>query len=302
MRRHFILLVVFVVVLPTLISCISPGYSESKGGELIVGGDDKVIILNYDNSVDSTLHIVWELKASDIINLPEHMIGYFRSIDDHKSVDNNSKILISSSSSGVVLVDRETKECLFYAIAPNAHSIEYLPGNMIAVALSTAEGGNSIELYDAEVSDKVLYRDSLYSGHGVTWLEGRRRLYALGYDQLRAYSLTDWDTESPKLQLEQEWILPETGGHDLFASSENQLLISTSEAVWKFNIDKELFEPFEPIADEPDVKSVYYNEETGHLIYTKGEISWWTHNIYSFNPDKVINVPDIDVYKVRFNN
>ena len=302
MRRHFILLVVFVVVLPTLISCISPGYSESKGGELIVGGDDKVIILNYDNSVDSTLHIVWELKASDIINLPEHMIGYFRSIDDHKSVDNNSKILISSSSSGVVLVDRETKECLFYAIAPNAHSIEYLPGNMIAVALSTAEGGNSIELYDAEVSDKVLYRDSLYSGHGVTWLEGRRRLYALGYDQLRAYSLTDWDTESPKLQLEQEWILPETGGHDLFASSENQLLISTSESVWKFNIDKELFEPFEPIADEPDVKSVYYNEETGHLIYTKGEISWWTHNIYSFNPDKVINVPDIDVYKVRFNN
>lgn len=302
MRRHFILLVVFVVVLPTLISCISPGYSESKGGELIVGGDDKVIILNYDNSVDSTLHIVWELKASDIINLPEHMIGYFRSIDDHKSVDNNSKILISSSSSGVVLVDRETKECLFYAIAPNAHSIEYLPGNMIAVALSTAEGGNSIELYDAEVSDKVLFRDSLYSGHGVTWLEGRGRLYALGYDQLRAYSLTDWDTESPKLQLEQEWILPETGGHDLFASSENQLLISTSESVWKFNIDKELFEPFEPIADEPDVKSVYYNEETGHLIYTKGEISWWTHNIYSFNPDKVINVPDIDVYKVRFNN
>ena len=99
--------------------------------------------------------------------------------------------------------------------------------------------------------------------------------------------------------MEYEWKLPETGGHDLFASSDNQLLLSTSTKVWKFNINSNEFTPFDPIANEPNVKSVYYDEKNEHLVYTKGEIDWWTHNIYSQNPTKVIKVPEINVYKVR---
>lgn len=280
-------------------SCTAINKTEGKVSELIVGGDDVVMILNYDNSKDSLKQVVWQIKASEIVNLPDSMVSKLRSIDDHKSVDNNSKILISSSSGGVVLVDRETKECLFYTIAENAHSIEYLPNDRIVVALSTAGKGNCLEIYDARFSNHALYRDSLYSGHGVTWIESTERLYALGYNQLRSYSLHKWESDTPELKLEKEWILPETGGHELFASSDNKLLISTSKSVWQFNIESENFEPFEPLANVPDVKSVYYNDATGHLIYTKGEISWWTHTIHCKNPDKVIYIPEIDVYKVR---
>jgi hypothetical protein len=64
------------------------------------------------------------------------------------------------------------------------------------------------------------FMDSLYSGHGVTWNESQDLLYALSYDQLRAYSLKNWDSKNPGLSLVSEWTLPETGGHDLFAPTE----------------------------------------------------------------------------------
>ena len=267
--------------------------------ELIVGGDNVVMILDFENSMDSVKQVIWQLNTFEIPNMPDTMIRRMKTVDDHKSVDNHTKLLICSSSGGTVMVDRESKECLFYALTPNAHSVEYLPGNRVAIALSTHPNGNRLEIYDVDRSNEVLYSDSLYSGHGVTWLEGRGLLYALGYDELRAYSLVDWETPNPGLRLEKKWILPETGGHDLYASSEDQLLISTSTKVWQFDLNTHTFEPFHSIANEPDVKSVYYDEKTGHLIYTKGEISWWTHNIYSLNPNKTIIIPEIDVYKVR---
>lgn len=292
---------VIAVVTAIFLSFIGISCNNSKSSsEIIVGGDNTVLILDFEKSNDSIKEINWQITTSEIVNMPDTMIRHMKTIDDHKSVDNNSKILICSSSGGTVLVDRATKECLFYAITPNAHSAELLPNNRIAVALSVTKNGNSIELYDVDKSNVVLFKDSLYSGHGVTWIEKRELLYALGYDVLRAYSLVDWETETPSLKLENEWKLPETGGHDLFASSDDQLLLSTSYAVWKFNINNNEFTPFEPIANEPQVKSVYYDEKTGHLVYTKGEIDWWTHNIYSLNPTKVIKVPEIDVYKIRF--
>ena len=291
---YWIALVFFLFV---AVSCSESNSKRPR--EIIVGGDNVVMILDFDNSADSVKKVNWYLKTSEVTNMPDTMIRHMRTVDDHKSVDNHTKILICSSSGGTLLVDRATRKCLFYAITPNAHSVEYLPGNRIAVALSTADKGNRLEIYDAGRSNTVLFSDSLYSGHGVTWMAGRNLLYALGYDELRAYSLVDWDTPNPGLQLEEKWTLPETGGHDLYASSENQLLITTSKEVWKFDLNSNAFEPFAPLANEPDVKSVYYDEKADHLIYTQGEISWWTHNIYSINPTKKIMIPEIDVYKVR---
>lgn len=106
-----------------LFIAVSCSESNSKRPrEIIVGGDNVVMILDFDNSSDSVKKVNW----------------YMKTVDDHKSVDNHAKILICSSSGGTLLVDRATRKCLFYAITPNAHSVEYLPGNRIAVALSTA--------------------------------------------------------------------------------------------------------------------------------------------------------------------
>ena len=80
--------------------------------EIIVGGDNVVMILDFPNSTDTDLKVNWYLKTSEVQNMPDTMIRRMKTVDDHKSVDNNTKILISSSSGGTIMVDRETKECL----------------------------------------------------------------------------------------------------------------------------------------------------------------------------------------------
>ena len=145
----------------------------------------------------------------------------------------------------------------------------------------------------------MLYKDSLYSGHGVVWIPEAERLYALGYSELRAYSLKNWDSETPELQLEESWEIPGRSGHDLISVSDIRLILTTVDGVWNFDIPSEKFSPFSPLESVRNVKSVNYDETTQRLIYTKGEISWWTHHIYCENPEKIITVPDNNLYKVR---
>jgi hypothetical protein len=129
-----------------------------------------------------------------------------------------------------------------------------------------------------------------------------KSLYALGYNELRRYSLKNWNSDKPELQLEKTWKLPDNGGHDLSSISETKLVLTTSKSVWVFNLIEEQFSPFELLNQISNVKSVNYNAATKKLVYTKGEISWWTHNIYFKNPDKTLSLPNINLYKVRINS
>jgi len=262
-------------------------------GEIITCGDDQVLVIDSKASDKENVKVLWKWKASEATDLTDQFRKYMTSIDECKSVDKNKKILITSSGGGVVLIDRETKKSIFHAHVPNAHSAELLPGNRVVVALSTAPGGNSLEVYDVRTPEKVLCKDSLYSGHGVVWMR------KTGYDELRRYTLKDRDSENPELRLEKTWKLPDTGGHDLSPVSDNKLILTTTNSVWIFNIKEEQFLPFEMLDQVKNVKSVNYNESNGELVYAKGEISWWTHNIYFRNPDKTLTLPDINLYKVR---
>lgn len=293
MKRLLVELVLFSMCLAWTADC--PAAREL----LVACGDDKVLIIDSEASKGADIKIIWEWTASESAGLPEDYQVYMRSNDDCKPVDGNSKILVTSSSGGVVLVDRKTKGSLFHAQVPNAHSAEYLPGGRIAVALSTAEKGNSIELYDIGRPGKVLFRDSLHSGHGLVWIEEIGTLFALGGSELRAYSLEDWDSPNPGLKLKKSWDIPGEGGHDLAAVSEKRLVLTTVDGVWNFDIETASFSAFEPLAGVDDVKSVNYDEKSGRLIYTKAEESWWTENIYLRNPDKVISLPGLKLYKVR---
>ena len=293
MKRQVLPLIIIVLQLYLMSGC---GQESEK---IIVCGENQVLVIDYESSDTNNLSILWKWDASEAMDLPETYREYMRSTDDCKPVDDHKKILISSSGGGVVLVDIKTKKTLFYAHAPNAHSAEWLPNNRIIVALSTARGGNSIELYDMDKPGVVLFKDSLYSGHGVVWIPETEQLYALGYSELREYSLKNWNTEEPALHLENTWKIPGTSGHDLISVSVSRLLLTVHEGVWSFDIPKEEFTPFTPLESVPDVKSVNFEELTGRLIYTKAETSWWTHHIYCRNPDKIIAVPDMRVYKVR---
>ncbi|MDR2139500.1 MAG: SMP-30/gluconolactonase/LRE family protein [Tannerella sp.] len=280
--------------------CFGWGCSGEKGEQWILAcGEDRVLMIDPAASEGEKAHIVWQWQVSDCASqIPEIFLRQLPSVDECKPVEGNRKILITGGAA-VVMLERETKKCLFYAHTPNSHSAELLPNNRIAVALSIAEGGNSLRLYDADKSDRILFKDSLYSGHGVVWIPERERLYALGFDELREYSLKNWDTESPALQLERMWRLPEDDGHDLSRVSKDRLLVTTARDVYRFDLVQERFTPFEPLQGVAEVKSVNCHETTGQLVYTKAEESWWTHHIYQKQPDRTLTLPDIRLYKAR---
>ena len=180
-----------------------------------------------------------------------------------------------------------------------AHSADLLPNDRVAVALSTHKLGNSLEIYDISQPEKVLWRDSLYSGHGAVWHAERESLYALGYDVLREYKLKDWQSDKPSLELKQSWPIPVKSGHDLVKVDAKRMLVSGHEGVYWFDVESGEYSPFEPLAETVNVKSVNYNARSGRLVYTKAEESWWTHHIYQENPAKVITIDSMNIYKVR---
>jgi|SRR5690625_3130482 len=265
---------------------------------IIACGDDRIIAINPVIDITDTMTIVWDWSVKEVYDhLPEKYIDLFTPLDECKAIDNNRKLLITSSGGATGIVDIKNRNLEFYAYTPMAHSAELLPEGYIAVANSTHPKGNSLELYHRSESEKLIESDSLYSGHGVVWNNDNKLLYALGYDELRAYTFDE--NGSPKLNLIQIDSLPSVGGHDLSAIDSKNLLITTHENVYKYNIENRKFDIFSEMQNTPHVKSINYNPITKNIVYTKAEISWWTHNIYSKKPDKTYTIPDIDLYKVR---
>ena len=279
---------------------IATGCSTYNENHLAICGGNEVKIIDLSKSNGREINEVWSWNIEDgIEGLPAEYSKYLMPLDECKFVDSNKKLLLTSSHSAVVLLDIKSKKCDFYARVPMAHSADLLPNNRIAVALSTNKAGNSLEIYDISQPEKVLWRDSLYSGHGAVWHAERESLYALGYDVLREYKLKDWNTDAPALELVASTPIPVKSGHDLVKVDEQRMLVSGHEGVMWFDVESKEFSPFEPLKDTHNVKSVNYNHKLDRLIYTKGEVSWWTHNIYQKNPDKTITIDSMNVYKVR---
>lgn len=283
-----------------LLFVLVAGCKGERTKEIIVCGDDKALIIDVEKSDEKNVCVVWSWNVSDVASeIPVEYQKYMVPLDECKPVDKGTKILLTSSGGGVLLLDRESKKSLFYAHVPMAHSADLLPNGRIVVALSTNLKGNSLELYDIKKSEQVLFRDSLYSGHGAVWMEANQTLYALGFSELRAYSLKDWETSTPTLHLEKVWKTPIKGGHDLLKVTDNELVFTGHEGVYWFNIAEEKFTPFMPLQDRKNIKSLNYEKETGYMVYTQAEVSWWTHHIYMENPEKVLTIEDINLYKVR---
>ena len=283
-----------------IVTLLCAGCTSVKKEWMAVCGDGIVRIIDMAESDSTAIKEVWRWDKDDPqVNLPKGYDMLMRNLDECKFVDNNTKMLLTASGDGMMLLDIKTKDILCYAHVPMAHSADLLPNNRIAVALSTHKQGNALEIYDIDTPEKVVFRDSLYSGHGVVWNEKRQRLYALGYKELREYELMDWNTDQPSLKQVKMWEIPMESGHDLSPVDDNRMLVSAHEGVMWFDIDKEEFSLFEPLCDVENVKSVNYDPETQKLVYTKAEISWWTHHIYQENPNKVVTMDSLKVYKVR---
>lgn len=265
--------------------------------QAMVCGDSRIILIDYGKSADTIPSVAWTWDAHAAQDLPEaYREKKFNSVDDCKAIDKGRKILVSSSSGAVAILERKSGKALFYADVPNAHSVEILPGNRLAAAASTAAKGNKIMLFDTGHPDKVLFEDSLYSAHGLVWHKDRKTLFALGYDVLREYRLTRTDS----LVLLNSWKIPGVSGHDLYADSRGDGLFMTEHTgAWRFDLKTYRFEKIEGFPDAENIKSIGRNRR-GQFIYTVPEKSWWTYHVSFLNPDRKLAFPGMKVYKARW--
>ena len=225
-----------------VIGCLMQSTPVALGDEVIACGWDEVFILNADPSEGISSTKVWSWKASPSAGLPEHLLNKFRTTDECKPVEGGQKILVTSSGGGVALLERATGKALFYAYVGNAHSAEILPGSRVVVAGSTHEQGNCLAVFNLDGPEKVIYSEPLYSGHGVRWDEKHQILWALGYDELKALRLKNWDSSKPALELLHSNRLPSDSGHDLIpVPASDDLLITSNSNVYLFDTEQKKF-------------------------------------------------------------
>lgn len=266
---------------------------------LLVGGDSKLLLVDYNQSQGQQPHILWTWNAHEAPDLPElYRTKKFNTVDDSKAIERGEKIMVSSSSGGVAVLQTNDRKVLFYADVPNAHSVELLPGNRLVAAASTHKDGNKIMLFDLSEPEKLLFTDSLYSAHGVVWVEERESLYALGYDVLREYKLDSQD----KLSIINEWKIPGKSGHDLWLSPDRKRLFMTEHTgAWVFDLSKATFSKKKGLPDAENMKSLGQGQD-GQYIFTVPEESWWTFHVSFSQSERKLAFPDIKVYKARWFN
>ena len=286
------------------------GAQGNQSTQLLVCGDNH--LYHIDAKIAATKGfesaVIWHWDSKSVMNV----IGKDGlRLDDCKPVDNNTKVLVTSSRGFAVLLEKETSEMLWYSSSStNAHSAELLPGDRIAVACS--DGGDCVQIFDIAQSNKPLFSTPLVSAHGVVWNEKHQRLYAIGGTSLNVYKLTDWETSLPKLTLEKTISTKDyvTGLHDLTYVDPNTLLIAGKWCAL-YDISRNSFIKLARFNSSHSIKSVNYNSTTGECWYVdatnpEGEFTWssktihYTDNVQSAADDKmtITNIP-INMYKCR---
>ncbi|MBE9665551.1 DUF6528 family protein [Mucilaginibacter boryungensis] len=286
----------YICLLFLLVGLTSKLYSQPAPEKLfLVCGDTKVLLVNYTTSKDSIPNIIWSWDAATAHDLPDDMRKKFKTLDDCKHY--GDLILVSSSGGAIAVINKKTDKIIFYADVAMAHSVESLPGGLLAAAASTHVKGNKLMVFDPKKGNTPVYTDSLYSGHGVVWDAVRKSLYTLNYNALREYKL---NSANGIMALINEWKIPGKGGHDLqMAPDGKRLFLTTETSSHEFNLVTHQFTDIRGWGNIPNIKSVGQNQE-GQFIYTLPEESWWTYHVKFSNPARVFTFGKMHVYKARW--
>jgi Family of unknown function (DUF6528) len=255
---------------------------------LLVCGSDEVFALKLTPNPEKPAK-VWSWRAATSPNLPKLITTKFATTDECKPIEQGRKVLITSSTNGVALVEQVTGRTLFYASVSGAHSAELLPSDRVVVTGSESLiGGHTLELFDVNTSNRPLWKTELYSGHGVYWDQVHKVLWALGRYELRQYELARWESKTPELKLRQSFPLPSPGGHDLSpASDQSALYITTDTDVVLFDLQSNLFSSDPRMKQLALVKSIDVHPVTKRLAYVQAEGGhWWSSRIHVLEPDQ----------------
>ncbi len=276
--------------------------AASAQPEMVVCGWDEVFVLRL--KPGGATEKTWSWRADDRSGLPDSMRAKFATTDDCKPVDGGRRIVVTSSSEGVALVERSSGRAAFFATAANAHSAELLPGNLLAVAASHAESGagDRLIIYDLSAPGRELADDPLPWGHGVVWDDTRKLLYALADSDIRIYNVEYVNGSFRNLSRQALIALPEGMGHELQpVPGTSFLAVSTTHHCWLFDRDNWRISPHPVLADSADVKSISVDPASGRLAWTRAEgKDWWTSIIRMQNPKGTLVLPGERLYKVRW--
>jgi hypothetical protein len=262
--------------------------------EIILAGGDEVFIVDAAEAETGVLKKRWRWSGLEAAEIPEEARRDFRHLDECKPLDGGAKLLVCASNGGCALIERASGRVLWRARSRNAHSLDLLPRDRIVVASSLS--GDHVEVFDLKNSAVPVFKTPLHSAHGVVWDEARNCLWALGFDELRRYTLANWDTDTPSLTLVHSHPLPDPDGHDLRplpASSE--LLLTTGSGVFLFDRDQATFRPHPLVANEAKVKSVDVHPVSGRLV-----LSTWGKTLRLLDPPGTITFEDARPYKARW--
>ncbi len=165
--------------------------------------------------------------------------------------------------------------------ANNPHSIELIPGNIIAVASST---GSALRFFDLDGSPDKYTEVKYDDAHGVLWDPENQVLWALGRNMLKAYTVSK--NSSGVIEVsevsERRSSVPSDYGHDLMPvyGDKNQLWITSGSQVYRYD---KTAKSFTTVFDGSDtivhdsVKSIG-NFYDGSLVLTTpdGAFKSWT--------------------------
>ncbi|MFN7564989.1 MAG: DUF6528 family protein [Prosthecobacter sp.] len=266
----------------------------SHADEIILAGGDEVFIIDAAEAAAGKVNKLWRWNAQEASDVPEEAKREFHHMDECKAVEQGAKLLVCASNGGCALIERATKRVLWRAKSRNAHSLDLLPGDRVVVASSLS--GDHLEVFDLKGGATPVFKTPLRSAHGVLWDEARHCLWALGFDELRCYTLVGWDTASPALQLKSTHKLPDADGHDLRpVSASAELLLTTEHGVHLFDRDRASFRPHPTLKDHAKVKSVDIHPVTQRIV-----LSTWGATLRLFAPEGTITFKDARPYKARW--
>jgi hypothetical protein len=263
---------------------------------LVCAGGKEIFILDAADLAKGIARKIWSWTASPETGVPESRTKWFANLDDAKAINDGKRVLITASNSGVAIVDVATRKVTWMATVRNAHTAELLPGGLVAAASSI--GGDELLVFDPKSTapESPVCRTPLLSAHGLVWDDERKTLWALGYDELRAYTITSSDRAQTQLELRKTHKLPGIGGHDLRAVPQSTLmLITNKEHVYTFDRTKEQFTQHATLGKVEKVKSIDVHPQTGQIVH-----SLWGQKVTLTNPDRGITTGSNVVYKARW--
>lgn len=275
-----------------------PGETETL---LICGGAEVLrVIVRFDGETATILSRT-DWRADRSRGMPPELVPAFRTTDDCKPIDGGARVLVTSSSNGVAIIEGDSGDTLFHAKVPNAHSAEVLPNDRVVVAASDAPEGDRLVVFDRDGGPTPRLSVPLDAAHGVVWVDAERTLWAVGRAVLQAYALEAWDTAQPSLALRETFALPSEGGHDLSAvPGTDMLIVTTNREVLVFDRRARRFGPFGPLASLAAVKSVNIHPDTGRLVFIQADRpEWWSHTVRFLKGPATLTLPD-RLYKARW--